>query len=236
MSGALRVEGIHAGYGKNEVLHGVSLSVPAGAKVALLGANGAGKSTLLKILSNLHQPLSGKVFYNDALINGLPTEKVVSLGIVQVPEGRRVFANLTVAENLRMAAIGARKNYRSNLGRVFSTFPILAERREQAAGLLSGGQQQMLALSRAIMAEPELVLLDEMSLGLAPILVKELYSRLDEIFDPGTSMLIVEQNARVALSAVDYVYILRNGLMAAEGTPDTYRDSEELLHAGYFGG
>jgi branched-chain amino acid transport system ATP-binding protein len=235
MSASLEVRDLHVGYGNNEVLHGVDISVPAGAKVALLGANGAGKSTLLRTISGLHRPTHGTITFAGDDIVGRGSDEVVRLGVVHVPEGRRVFANMTVEENLRVAAVGAQTRPATGIGKVYDAFPILHERRHQAAGLLSGGQQQMLALGRAIVAQPRCVLIDEVSLGLAPILVKQFLGGLDDYFDPGTSMLIVEQNAKVALDFVDHVYILRNGSISGDGGVNLYRESEELLHAGYFG-
>ena len=235
MSDGLVVSDLVVGYGKNHVVHGVSMEVKHGHRVALLGANGAGKTTLLRTISGLLRPKSGTVTFDGETLSGRSTSHIVKRGVVQVPEGRRVFPSLTVLENLTVAAYGHRDRLEAGLDLVFEAYPVLRERREQPAGLLSGGQQQMLALGRAIVAEPKLLLLDEMSLGLAPILVKEFYASLPKVFSGDMTILIVEQNAKMAISVADYVYVLRNGEISAEGPSQMFRESEDLLHQGYLG-
>ena len=215
-SPGLVIDDLRVGYGKNEVIHGVTIKVPVGNRVALLGANGAGKTTMPRAIGQL-KPKGGSISWLGNSLGGRSPAKIVRSGAVQVPEGRHVFPNLSVQENLTIAAYRRRSGLSDRLERVFTVFPILKERHDQAAGLLSGGQQQMLALGRAIIAEPKLLLLDEMSLGLAPILVKEFYATLETLFSADLTMLIVEQNAKMALSVADYVYVLRNGEVAMEG-------------------
>jgi len=221
----LSVEGIETFYGGIQALKGVSLAVPEGSIVTLLGANGAGKSTTLKSISGLVPPARGTVTFSGRRIDGLPSEKIVRLGISHVPEGRELFPELTVLENLKMGAYTRtdRRAVGRGLERVQAHFPILAERRLQLAGTLSGGEQQMLAIGRALMAEPRLMLLDEPSLGLAPMLVEEIFRIIREIHDHGTTVLLVEQNANKALSIADYGYVLETGSVSLAG------DSRQLL-------
>jgi len=221
----LSVEGIETFYGGIQALKGVSLAVPEGSIVTLLGANGAGKSTTLKSISGLVPPAIGTVTFSGRRIDGLPSEKIVRLGISHVPEGRELFPELTVLENLKMGAYTRtdRRAVGRGLERVQAHFPILAERRLQLAGTLSGGEQQMLAIGRALMAEPRLMLLDEPSLGLAPMLVEEIFRIIREIHDRGTTVLLVEQNANKALSIADYGYVLETGTVSLAG------DSRQLL-------
>ena len=221
----LSVEGIETFYGGIQALKGVSLAVPEGSIVTLLGANGAGKSTTLKSISGLVPPVRGTVTFSGRRIDGLPSEKIVRLGISHVPEGRELFPELTVLENLKMGAYTRtdRRAVGRSLERVQAHFPILAERRLQLAGTLSGGEQQMLAIGRALMAEPRLMLLDEPSLGLAPMLVEEIFRIIREIHDHGTTVLLVEQNANKALSIADYGYVLETGTISLQG------DSRQLL-------
>jgi branched-chain amino acid transport system ATP-binding protein len=221
----LSVEGIETFYGGIQALKGVSLAVPEGSIVTLLGANGAGKSTTLKSISGLVPPARGTVTFSGRRIDGLPSEQIVRLGISHVPEGRELFPELTVLENLKMGAYTRtdRRAVGRGLERVQAHFPILAERRLQLAGTLSGGEQQMLAIGRALMAEPRLMLLDEPSLGLAPMLVEEIFRIIREIHDRGTTVLLVEQNANKALSIADYGYVLETGTVSLAG------DSRQLL-------
>ena len=221
----LVVEGIETFYGGIQALKGVSLEVPEGSIVTLLGANGAGKSSTLKSISGLVPATRGSVTFAGRRIDELASEKIVRLGISHVPEGRELFPELTVLENLKMGAY-ARTDRRAvgrGLERVHAHFPILAERRLQVAGTLSGGEQQMLAIGRALMAEPRLMLLDEPSLGLAPMLVEEIFRIIREIHDHGTTVLLVEQNANKALSIADYGYVLETGTVSLAG------DSRQLL-------
>ena len=221
----LAVDGIETYYGGIQALKGISFKVTEGSIVTLLGANGAGKSTTLKSISGLVPLARGTVAFTGRRIDGLPSEKIVRLGISHVPEGRELFPELTVRENLKMGAYTRtdKRAIRRGLERVEGHFPILAERRLQLAGTLSGGEQQMLAIGRALMAEPRLMLLDEPSLGLAPLLVEEIFRIIREIHASGTTVLLVEQNANKALSIADYGYVLETGTISLQG------DSQQLL-------
>jgi branched-chain amino acid transport system ATP-binding protein len=221
----LVVQGIETFYGNIQALKGISFGVPEGSIVTLLGANGAGKSTTLKSISGLTPPTHGAITFMDQAIAGRSPEQVVRMGIAHVPEGRELFPELTVLENLKMGAFTRRDKpeVRQSLERVHTHFPILAERRSQLAGTLSGGEQQMLAIGRALMARPRLILLDEPSLGLAPKLVEEIFYIIHDIRASGATVLLVEQNANKALSIADYGYVLETGKIALEGK------SQELL-------
>ena len=221
----LVLDGIETFYGAIQALRGVSFKVPEGSIVTLLGANGAGKSTTLKCISGLVPAARGTVSFRGQRIDGLACETIARRGISHVPEGRELFPELTVLENLKMGAY-ARSDKRAvhaALERVHACFPILAERRAQLAGTLSGGEQQMLAIGRSLMAEPALMLLDEPSLGLAPMLVEEIFAIIRTIHAGGTTVLLVEQNANKALSIADYGYVLETGTIALAG------DSQQLL-------
>jgi branched-chain amino acid transport system ATP-binding protein len=215
----LTVDGIETYYGSIQALKGISFEVPEGSIVTLLGANGAGKSTTLKSISGLVPPLRGTVAFRGRRIDGLPSETIVRLGISHVPEGRELFPELTVLENLKMGAYirTDKRAIQQSLDRVHAHFPILGERRSQLAATLSGGEQQMLAIGRALMAEPRLMLLDEPSLGLAPMLVEEIFRIIREIHQSGTTVLLVEQNANKALSIADYGYVLETGTISLAG-------------------
>jgi branched-chain amino acid transport system ATP-binding protein len=215
----LVVDGIETFYGSIQALRGVSFKVPQGSIVTLLGANGAGKSTTLKCISGLVPAARGTVSFRGQRIDRLPCETIARRGISHVPEGRELFPELTVLENLRMGAYARtdRRAVGAALERVHACFPILAERRTQLAGTLSGGEQQMLAIGRSLMAEPVLMLLDEPSLGLAPMLVEEIFSIIRTIHAGGTTVLLVEQNANKALSIADYGYVLETGTIALAG-------------------
>jgi branched-chain amino acid transport system ATP-binding protein len=231
----LELKEVRSGYDKNEVLHGVSLRVERGNNTALLGANGAGKTTLLRTISGILSPKSGEVLFEGESIGGNAPRSIVERGLVQVPEGRHVFRNLTVFENLRVAATFQRANFDESLERIYAAFPILKERSTQSAGLLSGGEQQMLALGRAIVARPKLLLLDEMSLGLAPILIKQFYGTLNTLFGSEISFLVVEQNARMAFAASRYVYVMRNGEIADQGDVESFSSDNARLTRAYLG-
>lgn len=216
----LEVRELVAGYGEVQVLRGVSLRVGRGEVVALVGSNGAGKTTTLRTISGLIRPAAGQVFFDGRRIDGLEPHQIVRLGVVQVPEGRKLFPSLTVLENLELGAyVPEARRYRAqSLELVFELFPVLAERRRQAAGTLSGGQQQMLVIGRALMARPKLLMLDEPSLGLAPNVVAEIFRKVGQIREAGTTVLLVEQNVRRALRVADRGYVLENGRIVLEGS------------------
>lgn len=233
----LRVEDINVYYGAIHAIKGISLNVPDGEIVALIGSNGAGKSTTLRTISGLMKPKTGRIIYEDRDISGMPAHKIVSLGLCQVPEGRHVFANMTVMENLELGAY-LRKDkdgIAKDLEDVFKKFPRLLERKNQLSGTLSGGEQQMLAMGRALMSRPKLLLLDEPSMGLAPLLVKEIFNIIKEINASGTTVLLVEQNANMALSIADKAYVLETGRITLSGTAQELASSEAVRKA-YLGG
>ena len=222
----LKIENLSVSYGHIKALRQVSLSADEGQIVSIVGANGAGKTTLLRTLSCLVKAQEGNIqFYGQEILGKRPNH-VVAQGIVHVPEGRRVFAGLTVLDNLKVGGYRfPSKSLQQNLDRVFQLFPILSERKNQFAGTLSGGEQQMLAIGRGMMSEPKLLLLDEPSLGLAPIIINQVFHLIQEIRDSGITILLVEQNARRALEICDKAYILENGVIKMEGS------GEELLHS-----
>ncbi len=228
----LHVENLHAGYGRVEVLRGVTLSVNPGEIVALLGSNGAGKSTLNNTVCGLVRATTGTVHFDGAELTNAATRLVVEAGLIQVPEGRRIFPNLSVHENLELGAYArARERRAVNLERVYATFPRLAERRQQKAGTMSGGEQQMLAIVRGMMAEPKLLILDEPSLGLSPLLVEEMFTLIRRLHDDGLAVLLVEQNVGQSLEIADRAYVLENGSLRFAGTPDQLLASDELRRA-----
>jgi len=232
----LRVENLVVAYGAVEALKGVSLEVSGAEIVAVLGANGAGKTTLLKAISGLVPVKSGRILYNGEKLHTLPPHVIAKKGIVHIPEGRRVFATLTVEENLNLGAYGCPKEeVRAAKERVFQLFPVLRERRKQLAGTLSGGEQQMLAIGRGLMRSPKLMLLDEPSLGLAPILVDQVFSTIVQINKDGVPILIVEQNARKALAISDKAYILEVGRIVLSGLAKELAQDERVRVA-YLGG
>jgi branched-chain amino acid transport system ATP-binding protein len=232
----LEVDGIHARYGSIEVLHGVSLHVEEGEVVTMIGSNGAGKSTTLRAISGLTPPTRGTIRFGGLHIEREAPQHIVAAGISQVPEGRRLFARMTVTENLELGAFRRRDGgVADDLERVFDVFPRLAERRRQRAGTLSGGEQQMLAIGRALMARPRLLLLDEPSMGLAPILVDRIYRTIAEIRDQGTTILLVEQNANYALNTATRAYVLESGVVTLAGDAATIRTSPDVQKA-YLGG
>ncbi|RLL41110.1 ABC transporter ATP-binding protein [Oceanobacillus piezotolerans] len=233
----LSVEEINVYYGNIKALKGVSLNVNEGEIVTLIGANGAGKSTLLNTLSGLLKPKKGKIEYFNKSIAGKPAQDIVKAGISHVPEGRRVFANMRVEENLELGAYLRKdsKGIREDFDKVFELFPRLYERKKQLAGTLSGGEQQMLAMGRALMAKPKLLLLDEPSMGLAPLLVKTIFNIIEEINRDGTTILLVEQNAHMALSIATRAYVIETGSVITSGTAEKLQASEEIRQA-YLGG
>jgi branched-chain amino acid transport system ATP-binding protein len=215
----LDAQDVWAGYGEAVVVRGLSLRVPEGAIVALVGVNGAGKTTLLCTLSGLVRPTRGRIVYDGRDITHLPPDRIVEAGLLQVPEGRKLFPALTVYENLAVGATAARARRRrqENLEFVYSLFPLLRERRNQLAGTLSGGEQQMLALGRALMADPRLLMLDETSLGLAPLVVDEIFEAITALNRRGLTVLLVEQNTALALEVAGYAYVLEHGQVVLEG-------------------
>ncbi|KJE26868.1 ABC transporter ATP-binding protein [Geobacillus thermoleovorans] len=233
----LKVDGIDVFYGNIHALKGVSLEVNKGEIVTLIGANGAGKTTLLKTISGLLRPKNGDIVYEGASIAGKAAQAIVKQGISHVPEGRRVFANMTVEENLELGAFlrKDKEGIQQDFAKVFQLFPRLEERRKQLAGTLSGGEQQMLAIGRALMARPKLLLLDEPSMGLAPLLVKTIFRIIQEINESGTTILLVEQNAHMALSIAHRAYVLESGRVVLSGTASELQASEQVKQA-YLGG
>lgn len=233
----LQLNNINAKYGFVNALKDISLSIPEGKIVTLLGSNGAGKSTTLKVISGILKPVGGQIEYDGEILNKCTPEEIVKKGIVQVPEGRQIFSSLTVQENLIVGAY-TRKNKKdvaTTLRRLEEHFPVLGQRRKQQAGTLSGGEQQMLAIARALMAEPKILLLDEPSLGLAPLMVKDVFAIIKDISDRGTTILLVEQNALQALAIADYAYVLETGKIAVSGPAQDIKDNEAVKVA-YLGG
>jgi len=233
----LAIENLVAHYGPVEALKGISLQVQQGEIVTLIGANGAGKSTTLRAISGLVRPTRGRITYQGQDLTALPPERIVALGIAHVPEGRRVFPQMTVMENLELGAYTRSdpRGIREDVERVFTLFPRLAERRTQLAGTMSGGEQQMLAIGRALMARPRLLLLDEPSMGLAPIIVESIFAVIQDINRQGTTILLVEQNANLALSVAHKGYVLETGRIALSDTAERLRENEAVRRA-YLGG
>ncbi|MFO1061348.1 MAG: ABC transporter ATP-binding protein [Dongiaceae bacterium] len=233
----IEIRQLRAGYGEIEVLHGIDLAIEPGEMVCLIGANGAGKSTLLRAISGLVARVEGEIRFADRTIRGIPDHRIPGLGIAHVPEGRHVFASLTVLENLRLGyfAAGGRVRWRDQLDRVFALFPILAERRSQLGGTLSGGEQQMLAMGRAMMSAPQLLLLDEPSLGLAPVMVDRVFALIGDLNRQGTTLLLVEQNAFRALQAARRGYILEGGRIMMQG-PAGQLAADPAVQRLYLGG
>ena len=236
MASLLEVDDIHTAYGSIEALKGISLKVEEGEVVTLIGSNGAGKSTTLRSISGLTPPRTGSIKFRGEEISTLPAQEIVRLGISQSPEGRHCFQRMTVRENLELGAYLRRDaNIQSDLDRVFELFPRLKEREKQKAGTMSGGEQQMLAMGRALMAEPSLLLLDEPSMGLAPILVDRIYETVREINNQGTTILLVEQNANYALEVSTRAYVLETGKVVLADKSAALRDNPEVQNA-YLGG
>jgi len=228
----LELREVYSGYGPLTVLFGVSLSLDEGELVAVIGPNGAGKSTLLKTISGLLRPKRGEVIYAGQRLNGLGPDQVVRRGVVLCPEGRRVFPEMTVLENLQMGAyVWGGRPRPDDLEYVFELFPILKERQKQLAGTLSGGEQQMLAIGRSLMARPRLLLLDEPSLGLAPMVVRNISQTVGQLHRRGLTILLVEQNAHMALGLAGRVYVLENGVVRAQGVPADLQADEKIRMA-----
>jgi branched-chain amino acid transport system ATP-binding protein len=233
----LDVVGLRVSYGAIAAIKGVDLSVGTGEVVALLGANGAGKSTMLRTISGLIRPRAGRITLRSQAIHRLPPARIVRLGIAHCPEGRRVFGSLSVGENLRLgaAARAERSGVAEDRDRIYAMFPVLRERMHQSAGTLSGGEQQMLALGRALMARPRVLLLDEPSLGLAPLLVQQIFRTLSELKAAGVTMLLVEQNIKLALDLSDRAYVLRTGEVSLAGSAAELKADYEKVAAAYLG-
>ena len=236
----LQVQNLHAAYGKVEVLHDISLSVPRGKVVTLIGSNGAGKTTTMRAISGMIKPSSGSISLNGKAIAGLASSKIARAGLAHSPEGRRVFARLSVTDNLLLGAFPRltfgreRGDVPGDLARIFELFPRLKERAHQQAGTLSGGEQQMLAMGRALMLNPDVLLLDEPSMGLAPLLVKEVFRIVAELKARGITMLLVEQFAAAALEVADYGYVLENGCISCHG-PAQQLKNDPAVKAAYLG-
>jgi branched-chain amino acid transport system ATP-binding protein len=229
----LELRNVHTYYGNIHALKGISITINKGEIVTLIGSNGAGKSTTLRTISGITPPRDGDVVFEDEVINAVPAHKIVERGISQSPEGRRIFANLTVRENLEMGAFtrNDKDGILKDMDRVFGLFPRLKERVNQRGGTLSGGEQQMLAIGRALMANPRVLLLDEPSMGLAPVLVDQIFEIIQNINQQGTTILLVEQNALVALSIADRAYVLQTGMIVKSGTAEALSEDEDVQKA-----
>jgi len=236
----LRIENLYANYDSIAALKGVSIEVPRGEIVSIIGANGAGKSTLLKAISGLIKTQQGRIVYKDNDIAGQPANKIVALGISQVPEGRQIFAHLTVQDNIHLGAYlyfkrRNRAEIEQRIEEAYQLFPILKRRVKQVAGTLSGGEQQMLAIARALMGRPELLLLDEPSMGLAPLIVREILGVIKQLNKAGTTILLVEQNAKAALNVAKHAFVLETGQIVLEGLASELLDDPKVKEA-YLGG
>lgn len=233
----LKIQDLKVSYGVIEAIQGVSFEINDGEIVALIGANGAGKTTIMHTISGLLKPQSGTIYLDDVDLTKTPADKIVKLGLAQVPERRRVFSQQTVEENLELGAYTRQdaKEISETMEKIYTSFPRLKERRKQLAGTLSGGEQQMLAMGRALMAKPKILLLDEPSMGLSPLLVKEIFHIIKEINNNGTTVLLVEQNAKMALGIANRAYVLENGKIALSGTGEELANSPQVKKA-YLGG
>lgn len=232
----LKIRNLESGYGKLRILKGISLHVKSGEIVTIIGANGAGKSTLLQTISGLIKPFSGEIIFNGMTINNIPPEKIVILGCSQVPEGRQVFSPLSIYENLVLGGYSLYKRNKKNLiekeiKKIYKIFPRLKERKDQLAGTLSGGEQQMLAIGRALMSQPELIMMDEPSMGLAPLIVKDIFHIITKLRDHGKTILLVEQNAKQALKIADRGYVLETGTLMLEGTAKELLENQDIQRA-----
>jgi len=227
----LRIEDLRVNYGGIEAVKGISLDVPEKEIVTIIGANGAGKSTTLRTVVGVVKPASGRVFFDDEDITGLSPDRIVAKGVTLVPEGRRVFPDLTVLENLKVGAYLRKDNIQKDIDWVYELFPRLKERLWQAAGTLSGGEQQMLAVGRALMSRPKLLMMDEPSLGLAPIIVRGIFEIIKEINRQGVTILLVEQNANMALQTAGMAYVLKTGYISMKGTGAELLNNEEVKKA-----
>jgi branched-chain amino acid transport system ATP-binding protein len=237
----LKIDNLEAGYGKVQVLHGISIEVPKGKVVTLIGSNGAGRTTTMRAISGMIKPTAGNISLNGQRTDGMESYQIAKLGLAHSPEGRRVFATMSVTDNLLLGAFprltGSRPkgNVQGDLVRAMDMFPRLKERRTQLAGTLSGGEQQMLAMARAVMLNPEVVLLDEPSMGLAPILVEEVFRIINNLKSQGVTMLLVEQFAAAALNVADYGYVLENGRISVHGPAERLK-TDPAVKSAYLGG
>lgn len=236
----LRIDGLSASYGSIQVLKGISIQVPRGKIVSIIGANGAGKTTLLKSISGLMKIKEGRIVYKEKDIAGLPANRIVGLGISQVPEGRQIFSHLSVQDNIHLGAYlyfkrRNRLEIEKRAERLYDIFPVLKDRTKQIAGTLSGGEQQMLAIARALMGQPELLLMDEPSMGIAPLIVREIFDVIQQLNQSGTTILLVEQNARAALKVAHHSYVLERGEIVLEGLAKELLDNPKVKEV-YLGG
>lgn len=232
----LRIQQLVAGYGSITALKNVDIAVPEGSIVSLIGANGAGKTTTMKTIMGLIKPAAGQIEFQDENITAMPVHKIVNKGISLVPEGRSILSQMTVLENLEMGAFQRKDNgIRQDIQKVFNRFPILEERKQQLGGTLSGGQQQMLAIGRALMARPKLLLLDEPSMGLAPLVVADIFKVIQEINQDGTTILLVEQNVRQAIKIAHYAYVMETGRVVLHGKAEDIANDPRVMEA-YLGG
>ena len=227
----LKITDLKVSYGGINAVKGVSFEVPKGSVVSLIGANGAGKSTILRTIAGLVKPVEGTVSFNDENITGTDTSNIIAKGITLVPEGRRVFPDMTVLDNIKIGAYLRHDSLDKDIEHMYSLFPRLKERKWQLAGTLSGGEQQMLALARALMSKPKLLMMDEPSLGLAPLIVKGIFEIIKEINKSGVTVLLIEQNANMALKASDYAYVLETGRLSMEGSGEELLSNEAIREA-----
>lgn len=227
----LKIKDLKVSYGGINAVKGVSFEVPKGSVVSLIGANGAGKSTILRTIAGLVKPVAGTVSFNDENITGTDTSNIIAKGITLVPEGRRIFPDMTVLDNIKIGAFLRHDSLDEDIEHMYSLFPRLKERKWQLAGTLSGGEQQMLALARALMSKPKLLMMDEPSLGLAPLIVKGIFEIIKEINKSGVTVLLIEQNANMALKASDYAYVLETGRLSMEGSGEELLSNEAIREA-----
>jgi branched-chain amino acid transport system ATP-binding protein len=231
MTALLEVTDLHVAYGKIEAVKGISFSVEAGQVVTLIGGNGAGKTTTLRAISGLLRPASGQITFDGNRIDETPAHQIVERGVAQSPEGRRIFPRMSVRENLDLGAFIRSGDITADLDRVFQMFPVLQERRNQAAGTLSGGEQQMLAIGRALMSQPRLLMLDEPSMGLSPIMMQRIFATVKELKETGTTILLVEQNAQAALRLADHGYVIETGRIVLSDSGPALLENEEVRKA-----
>ncbi len=227
----LKINNLHVSYGGIRAIRGIDIEVPDGKIITLIGSNGAGKSTTLRSVVGLVKPDEGSITYNDKELVGMPSNKIIEEGITLVPEGRRVFPDLTVLENIKIGAYLRKDNLSEDIDKMFSLFPRLKERHWQLAGTLSGGEQQMLAVARALMSRPKVIMMDEPSLGLAPLVVRDIFDIIKEINSQGVTVLLIEQNANMALKIADYGYVLQTGSITLSGTGEELLANEEVRKA-----